>query len=74
MPESERKPLARVVRGTDTPRLGVRRTFWFDEDQDRSWQDGAATDRLVFSEYIRECISIGHSIKQSQRNVRRSQA
>lgn len=74
VPREGRKPLARIVRATDAARLGQRRTFWFDGDSDREWQDAAAAERLVFSEYIRQCIDIGHSMKQAQRNVRRSQA
>ena len=69
-----RKALARVVRPTDGPRLEVRRAFRFDAEQDAAWQDGAVSERVEYSEYIRECIAIGHSMKQAQRNVRRTGA
>lgn len=68
----DRKPLARVVRRTDAPRLGQKRSFRFDEDRDAAWQEGAVAERIDFSEYVRECIDIGHSMKQAQRNVRRT--
>jgi hypothetical protein len=72
MPEPVRRPLARLIRPTDAARLGPRRTFRFDEDKDMAWQEAAVAERIVFSEYIRECIDIGHSMKQAQRNVRRT--
>lgn len=74
VPESYRKGLARVVRHTDAPRLGVRRTFRFPEDRDMAWQEAAVSERVEFSEYIRECIDIGHSMKRAQSNVRRTKA
>ena len=70
----ERKPLARIIRRTDALRLGVRRTFRFDEDRDAAWQEAAVEERAEFSEYIRECIDIGHSMKQAQRDMRRTGA
>jgi hypothetical protein len=74
MTEPGRKPLARLIRRTDAPRLGVRRAFRFDEEADAAWQEGAIEERLEFSEYIRECIAIGHSMKQAQRLTRRTKA
>lgn len=69
-----RKPLARAVRPTDAPSLGPRRTFRFDPDADAAWQEGAVVERLEFSEYVRQCIAIGHSMKQAQRTARRTSA
>lgn len=74
MPAAERKPLARVIRRTDVARLDVRRTFRFPEDRDARWQENAIAERIEYSEYIRECIDIGDSMKQAQRNVRRTSA
>ena len=74
MPDLVQRPLARVIRAVDALRLGVRRTFRFPEDRDAAWQDGAVAERVEYSEYIRECVDIGHSMKQAQRNVRRTSA
>ena len=70
----ERRPLARSIRRTDVARLDVRRTFRCTEGEDRNWQDGAAFERVEYSEYLRECIAIGHSMKQAQRHTRRANA
>ncbi|MBM4114110.1 MAG: hypothetical protein FJ253_12200 [Phycisphaerae bacterium] len=69
-----RRPLARSVRRTDAARLDVRRAFRFPEDRDAAWQQAAVDERVEFSEYIRECIDIGHSMKQAQRLTRRTSA
>ncbi len=69
-----RKPLARLIRRVDAARLEIRRTFRFDHDRDLAWQEGAVSERIAFSEYVRECIEAGHSMKQAQRNVRRTNA
>lgn len=71
---ADRRPLARTVRRTDVPRLGVRRTFRCSEIEDEKWQGGALADRLEYSEYLRECIAIGHSMKETQRLTRRTSA
>jgi hypothetical protein len=70
----DRKPLARSIRRTDLMRLDIRRTFRCREDEDAAWQDAAIAERVEYSEYLRECIAIGHSMKQAQRGVRRTGA
>lgn len=72
--DSTRKPLARTIRRTDAARLDVRRAFRFGADEDAAWQEAAITERVEYSEYIRECITIGHSLKQGQRTTRRTSA
>lgn len=72
MPATARKPLARVMRPTDAEGLGVRRTFRFPVDRDLAWQEAAVTERLEYSEYIRQCIDIGDSMKRAQRVARRT--
>lgn len=71
---SARKPLSRMVRRTDAARLDIRRTFRCAADEDAAWQDGAVAERIEFSEYLRECLAIGHSMKQAQRLTRRTSA
>lgn len=73
-PESTRKPLARTIRRTDVARLDVRRTVRLTEDEDTKYQRGAEADRVELSEYMRECLSIGDSMKQGQRLTRRTSA
>ena len=71
---ASRKPLARTIRRTDAPRLSVRRTFRANEDEDATWQQAAVDERLELSEYLRQCVAIGHSMKQAQRLTRRTTA
>ncbi len=61
MIETGRKPLAHLER------LEIRRTFCFTESEDRDWQNGAVDSGIDFSSYIRDCVRIGHSIRQAER-------
>jgi hypothetical protein len=55
-------------------RRDVLRTFRFKESEDRAYQDGAVAEGAEFSEYVRECVAIGHSMKVAQRIVSKAGA
>lgn len=65
---AERKPLMPAL-ARIRERRDVRRTFRLAESEDRLLQDGAVAEGLEFSEYCRECLLTGHSMRQTARLV-----
>jgi hypothetical protein len=63
---TERKPLAHLER------RDVYRGFRFTETEDKEYQAGAVQERVDFSTYCRECLRMGHSMKQAQRLMKQA--
>ena len=59
---------------TPRQRRDILRAFRFTESEDRVYQDGAVTLGEEFSEYVRGCLAIGHSMRQTQNLTRRAGA
>jgi len=62
----DRRPFAPMLSRT-AERREIRRTFRLAHAEDLALREGAVAERADFSAYCRECLLIGHSMKQAQR-------